>query len=117
MSSRRSPSASPIRNPVSCNSTTTNRSRGRRHQASTAVDCSAVRASGKGVSALDLIDLARTMRNWPDSPTSKPGGVNLSQRGSDSRSATTISISPVLAQNRNSSHTAVRTAFTVEPVR
>ena len=74
-------------------------------------------ASGKGVSGLDLIALACTMRNCPDSPASKPGGMNLSQRGSESCSATAVSIRPVLAQNLRSSHTAVRMAFTVEPDR
>jgi hypothetical protein len=43
--------------------------------------------------------------------------VNRSQRGSESRSATAWSITPVLAQNRKNSHTAVSVALTVEPAR
>ena len=63
-------------------------SRGRRQHASTASTCSPVSASGNGVSARAFNARARTVRNWPDSPASNPGGVNRSHRGSDSRSAT-----------------------------
>jgi hypothetical protein len=76
-----------------------------------------VRASGNGVSDLALIERARTRRNCPDSPGSKPGGVKRRKRGSDSLSATIAAISPVRAQNRRNSHTAVKMAFTVEPER
>jgi hypothetical protein len=93
------------------------RSRGRRQHANTASTCSPVSASGNGVSARAFNARARTVRNWPDSPTSNPGGVNRSHRGCDNRSATTASINPVRAQNRSSSHTAVRTALTVDPDR
>ena len=96
---------------------TKKRSRGRRQQPSTAATCSAVSASGNGVCARAFSARARTVRNWPDSPASKPGGVNRSHRGSDSRSATPASITPVRAQNRSSSHTAVMTALTVDPDR
>ncbi len=60
---------------------------------------------------------ARTVRNWPRSPASNPGGKNRNQRGSDNRSATAWSISPVRAQNRRNSHVAVNTALTVAPLR
>ena len=79
--------------------------------------CSPVSASGNGVSARAFNARARTVRNWPDSPASNPGGVKRSQRGSDNRSATAASINPVRAQNRSSSHTAVRIALTVDPDR
>ena len=79
--------------------------------------CSAESASGNGVSARALSDRARTVRNCPDSPVSKPGGVNRNHRGSESRSATIGSTSPVRAQNRRNSHTAVNIALTVEPDR
>ena len=94
-----------------------NRSRGRRQHAVTRPACSGVNASGNAVSALALSIRARTIRNWPDSPASKPGGVNRSQRGSDSWPATACSITPVLAQNRRNSHTAVSMALTVAPER
>jgi site-specific recombinase XerD len=45
-------------------------------------------AAGNADSALALSMRARTMRNWPDSPASKPGGMNRSQRGPLNRSAT-----------------------------
>jgi hypothetical protein len=93
------------------------RSRGRRQHATTCSDCSGVSASGNGVCACTLSSRARTVRNWPDSPVSNPGGVNRSQRGSDNRSATAMSITPVLAQNRRNSHTAVSVALTVAPER
>ena len=96
---------------------TRKRSRGVRQQPSTVSVCSAVSASGNGVSARAFSARARTVRNWPDSPVSKPGGVNRSHRGSDNRSATIGSISPVRAQNRRNSHTAVSMALTVEPER
>jgi hypothetical protein len=48
---------------------------------------------------------------------SNPGGVNRSHCGSDSRSATTGSMNPARAQNRSSSHTPVKIAFTVDPDR
>ena len=73
-------------------SATMKRSRGRRQHASTRSACSGVNASGNAVSALALSVRVRTLRNWPDSPASKPGGVNRSQRGSDNRSATACSI-------------------------
>ena len=92
-------------------------SRGRRQHASTASTCSLVSASGNGVSARAFNARARTVRNWPDSPASNPGGVKRSHRGSDNRSATAASINPVRAQNRSSSHTAVRIALTVDPDR
>ena len=94
-----------------------NRSRGRQQHAATRSACSGVNASGNAASALALSVRVRTIRNWPDSPASKPGGVNRSQRGSDNRAATACSITPVLAQNRKNSHTAVRIAFTVVPER
>jgi hypothetical protein len=84
---------------------------------STAASCSSVSASGNGVAARAFNARARTLRNWPDSPASNPGGVNLSHRGSDSRSATAASINPLRAQKRSSSHTAVRIALTVVPDR
>jgi hypothetical protein len=117
MSARRNPNASPIRNPVSRSKITMKRSRGRQQQASTASTCSSVNASGKGVCARAFNTRARTVRNWPDSPASNPGGVNRSHRGSDSRSATAKSINPVRAQNRKNSHTAVSVALTVVPER
>ena len=92
-------------------------SRGRRQHASTASTCSLVSASGNGVSARAFNARARTVRNWPDSPASNPGGVKRSHRGWDNRSATAASINPVRAQNRSSSHTAVRIALTVDPDR
>lgn len=94
-----------------------NWSRGRRQQASTASTCSSVNASGNGVCARAFSTRARTVRNWPDSPASNPGGVNRSHRGSDSCSATAKSINPVRAQNRKNSHTAVSVALTVAPER
>jgi hypothetical protein len=59
-----------------------------------------VQRSGNGVSALAFSARARTVRNCPDSPTSKPGGMNRSHRGSDEGSVTASSISPARAQNR-----------------
>ena len=97
--------------------TTRNWSRGRRQHASTASACSSVSASGNGVCTRALSARERTVRNWPDSPASNPGGVNRSHRGSDSCSATAMSISPVRAQNRRNSHTAVSVALTVAPER
>ena len=117
MSARRNPNASPIRMPVSSSKITMKCSRGRRQQPRTVSTCSRVSASGNGVSARAFSARARTVRNWPDSPASNPGGVNRSHRGSDSRSATTASISPLRAQKRSSSHTAVRIALTVDPDR
>ena len=106
-----------MRRPVSCSKITRKRSRGVRQQLSTVSDCPGVSASGNGVSARAFSARARTVRNWPDSPVSNPGGVNRSHRGSESRSATACSISPARAQNRSSSHTAVSTALTVDPER
>ena len=63
----------------------------------------------------DLPRLAPAER--PRSPASNPGGKNRNQRGSDNRSATAWSISPVRAQNRRNSHVAVNTALTVAPLR
>jgi hypothetical protein len=103
--------------PASCSKTTRNRSRGRRQHSSTATACSPVNASGNGVSARAFNDRARTVRNRPASPASNPGGVNRRYRGSDSRSATTCSIAPVLAAKRRNSHTAVKIALTVAPDR
>jgi hypothetical protein len=103
--------------PVSRSKTTRNCSRGRRQQRSTASSCSPVNASGNGVAARAFNARARTLRNWPDSPASNPGGVKRSHRGSDNRSATAASINPLRAQNRSSSHTAVKIAFTVVPER
>jgi hypothetical protein len=103
--------------PVSRSKTTKNCSRGRRQQPTTASSCSPVNASGNGIAARAFNARARTLRNWPDSPASNPGGVNRSQRGSDSRSATAASISPLRAQNRSNSHTAVKIALTVAPDR
>ena len=105
MSVRRRPNASPIRRPVCSSRSNRKSSRGRRQHASTASTCSPVSASGNGVSARAFNARARTLRNWPDSPTSNPGGVKRSHRGSDNRSATAASINPVRAQNRSSSHT------------
>ena len=90
MSAPRSPSASPIRRPVSRRRSTRNWSRGRRQHASTASACSSVSASGNGACARALSARARTVRNWPDSPASNPGGVNRSHRGSDSCPATAM---------------------------
>jgi hypothetical protein len=70
------------------------RSRGLRQHPTTRSACSGVNASGNAVSALALSVRVRTIRNWPHSPASKPGGVNRSQRGSDNRSATACSITP-----------------------
>ena len=92
------------------------RSRGRWQHAMICPACSGVNASGNAVSALALSIRARILRNWPDSPASKPGGVNRSHRGSDNWLATACSITPVRAQNRRNSHTAVSVALTVVAV-